>query len=303
MTALGLTGGSRGLAKCPLEGQTRGTDSIECRIGERLVFEAINTAFEANNRPKVMYGAGAASLGAGGGLGASGMMGGGAAPGSMLPMMGAGAMGAYGVPQQGAYGAPPLQQPGGPYGAPQQQMAPGGMMMGPGGMMMAPSGGQDHLVREQDRFLPIANISRIMRRVLPPNAKVAKEAKEAIQESVSELISFITSEASDKCMQERRKTINGDDVLWAMATLGFEPYVEPLRLHLAKFRETTRIQSGEAKAVIRGEKELKAAAAAAAAAAGDGDGSAGGGDGEAWAGGGGADAGAGEGEGAEGDET
>jgi nuclear transcription Y subunit beta len=95
----------------------------------------------------------------------------------------------------------------------------------------------DDSVREQDRFLPVANISRIMKRVLPPDAKAAKEAKEAIQESVSELISFITSEASDKCSKEKRKTINGDDVLWAMGTLGFEHYVEPLRLCLERYRE------------------------------------------------------------------
>ena len=70
-------------------------------------------------------------------------------------------------------------------------------------------------VREQDRFLPIANISRIMKKSLPPNAKIAKDAKETVQECVSEFISFITSEASDKCQREKRKTINGDDLLWA----------------------------------------------------------------------------------------
>jgi nuclear transcription Y subunit beta len=69
-------------------------------------------------------------------------------------------------------------------------------------------------IREQDRYLPIANIARIMKKVLPSNAKIAKESKESIQECVSEFISFITSEASDKCQQEKRKTINGDDLLW-----------------------------------------------------------------------------------------
>ncbi|KAJ7552703.1 hypothetical protein O6H91_06G065800 [Diphasiastrum complanatum] len=92
-------------------------------------------------------------------------------------------------------------------------------------------------VREQDRFLPIANISRIMKKALPANAKIAKDAKETVQECVSEFISFITSEASDKCQREKRKTINGDDLLWAMSTLGFEDYVEPLKLYLQKFRE------------------------------------------------------------------
>ncbi len=36
--------------------------------------------------------------------------------------------------------------------------------------------------REQDRFLPIANINRIMKRALPVQTKVAKDAKETVQE-------------------------------------------------------------------------------------------------------------------------
>ncbi|MCJ1267383.1 DEAH-box RNA helicase prp16 [Lobaria immixta] len=49
-------------------------------------------------------------------------------------------------------------------------------------------------VKEQDRWLPIANVARIMKTALPENAKIAKEAKECMQECVSEFISFITSE-------------------------------------------------------------------------------------------------------------
>ncbi|MDA9097376.1 NFYB/HAP3 family transcription factor subunit [bacterium] len=102
-------------------------------------------------------------------------------------------------------------------------------------------------VREQDRFLPIANISRIMKKALPANAKIAKDAKETVQECVSEFISFITSEASDKCQREKRKTINGDDLLWAMSTLGFEEYVEPLKVYLHKYRETEGEKATNAK--------------------------------------------------------
>ncbi|WZY90545.1 hypothetical protein YC2023_047280 [Brassica napus] len=103
-------------------------------------------------------------------------------------------------------------------------------------------------VREQDRFLPIANISRIMKRGLPANGKIAKDAKEILQECVSEFISFVTSEASDKCQREKRKTINGDDLLWAMATLGFEEYIEPLKLYLTRYRE----MEGDSKGSARG---------------------------------------------------
>eukprot|EP01018_Ginkgo_biloba_P024653 Gb_07137 [translate_table: standard] len=102
-------------------------------------------------------------------------------------------------------------------------------------------------VREQDRFLPIANISRIMKKALPANGKIAKDAKETVQECVSEFISFITSEASDKCQREKRKTINGDDLLWAMSTLGFEDYIEPLKAYLLMYREMEGDNKGSSK--------------------------------------------------------
>ncbi|KAK9829163.1 hypothetical protein WJX72_004271 [[Myrmecia] bisecta] len=89
-----------------------------------------------------------------------------------------------------------------------------------------------------------------MKKALPANAKIAKDAKETVQECVSEFISFITSEASDKCQREKRKTINGDDLIWAMSTLGFEEYVEPLKSYLHKYREGEKAslakQAGEA---------------------------------------------------------
>ncbi|KAJ8544143.1 hypothetical protein K7X08_028654 [Anisodus acutangulus] len=101
------------------------------------------------------------------------------------------------------------------------------------------SGGspQSSNLREQDRYLPIANIGRIMKKALPPNGKIAKDSKDTVQECVSEFISFITSEASDKCQKEKRKTISGDDLLSALATLGFEDYIEPLKVYLTRYRE------------------------------------------------------------------
>lgn len=92
-------------------------------------------------------------------------------------------------------------------------------------------------LREQDRWLPIANVARLMKNTLPATAKVSKDAKECMQECVSEFISFITSEASDKCVSEKRKTINGEDILFAMSSLGFENYGEVLKIYLAKYRE------------------------------------------------------------------
>ncbi|KAK3189766.1 hypothetical protein Dsin_029327 [Dipteronia sinensis] len=92
-------------------------------------------------------------------------------------------------------------------------------------------------IKEQERLLPIANVGRIMKQILPSNAKISKEAKETMQECVSEFISFVTGEASEKCRKERRKTVNGDDICWALGTLGFDDYSNPLRRYLHKYRE------------------------------------------------------------------
>ncbi|MCD9641256.1 hypothetical protein HAX54_027347 [Datura stramonium] len=97
--------------------------------------------------------------------------------------------------------------------------------------------GDGVIYKEQDRLLPIANVGRIMKQILPPNAKISKEAKETMQECVSEFISFVTGEASDKCHNEKRKTLNGDDICWALGSLGFDDYVEPLKRYLYKHRE------------------------------------------------------------------
>jgi nuclear transcription Y subunit beta len=79
-----------------------------------------------------------------------------------------------------------------------------------------------------------------MKRSIPKTGKIAKEAKDCVQECVSEFVSFITSEASERCHQEKRKTINGEDILFAMSTLGFDNYVEPLKVYLQKYRESTK---------------------------------------------------------------
>nr|ACI67939.1 Nuclear transcription factor Y subunit beta [Salmo salar] len=63
-------------------------------------------------------------------------------------------------------------------------------------------GGMKENFREQDIYLPIANVARIMKNGIPQTGKIAKDAKECVQECVSEFISFITSEASERCHQE-----------------------------------------------------------------------------------------------------
>uniref|UniRef100_A0AAY4B1P6 Nuclear transcription factor Y, beta b n=1 Tax=Denticeps clupeoides TaxID=299321 RepID=A0AAY4B1P6_9TELE len=74
------------------------------------------------------------------------------------------------------------------------------------------NGGKDNF-REQDIYLPIANVARIMKNAIPQTGKIAKDAKECVQECVSEFISF-------------------------------DMYVEPLKLYLQKFREAMKGEKG-----------------------------------------------------------
>ena len=60
-----------------------------------------------------------------------------------------------------------------------------------------------------------------------------------VQEAVSEFISFITSEAAEYCLKEKRKTITGEDIILAMNNLGFEEWHESLCGFLKAYREHT----------------------------------------------------------------
>ena len=104
-----------------------------------------------------------------------------------------------------------------------------------------PQGPNEHedleLPENEEETLPISNISKIMKKYLDNNMKISKEAKELVEECVTEFICFITSEASDKCKKEKRKTINGEDILTVMKHLGFDNYVVILQVYFYKYRE------------------------------------------------------------------
>ena len=84
--------------------------------------------------------------------------------------------------------------------------------------------------------LPIANVSRIMKEVLDDKTKISREAKELVQECVGEFIAFITSEASHKCKNENRKTVNGEDILWSLDQAGFGEYKDIQKIYQEKYK-------------------------------------------------------------------
>ncbi|CAK9328373.1 unnamed protein product [Citrullus colocynthis] len=103
-----------------------------------------------------------------------------------------------------------------------------------------------------DEFLelPIVNVGRIMKKILPQKAKISKEAKKTMQECASEFISFVTSEAAQKCHKENRRTLNGDDICWAFGSYGLDNYAEISAKYLLKYREVERIKADQYKCKI-----------------------------------------------------
>ena len=93
-------------------------------------------------------------------------------------------------------------------------------------------------ITEFDNYLPLANIGRIIKNNLPKDVKLSKSSKETLQECVSEFISFITSEANDKCNLENRKIIKGEDIIYALNNLGFEKYCPILEIYLKKYKQS-----------------------------------------------------------------
>ncbi|KAG8529800.1 uncharacterized protein KY384_005281 [Bacidia gigantensis] len=82
-----------------------------------------------------------------------------------------------------------------------------------------------------------------MSQVLPHEAKISKEAKEAMQECATEFISFVTSEAAEIGDSQKRKTIAGNDVLEAIDVLGFEHYAKALKPYLNRYYERSKVKT------------------------------------------------------------
>ncbi|KAM0687999.1 hypothetical protein COBT_000748 [Conglomerata obtusa] len=95
-------------------------------------------------------------------------------------------------------------------------------------------------LRTTDRLLPIANISKIMKKPIPKVAKVAKDAKEVMQKAASEFIAIVTCMAKEICEGENRKTLTGEDLVRAMEQLGMPYYSQLCRVYLKRYRESSK---------------------------------------------------------------
>ena len=95
--------------------------------------------------------------------------------------------------------------------------------------------GTDHAPEEHR--IPRATVARIMRHGSPPNSTITGDAKEAVANCLVEFCAVLIAAAVEECRQDKRTTVTGDDLILALANLGFEDYVRPLALYLRRYRE------------------------------------------------------------------
>ncbi|XP_010936787.1 protein Dr1 homolog isoform X1 [Elaeis guineensis] len=79
---------------------------------------------------------------------------------------------------------------------------------------------------KEDVSLPKATMSKIIKEMLPPDVRVARDAQDLLVECCVEFINLVSSESNEVCSREEKRTIAPEHVLKALEVLGFGEYIE-----------------------------------------------------------------------------
>lgn len=82
-----------------------------------------------------------------------------------------------------------------------------------------------------------------MRKVLPTDATIDKEALLDTQHCLAELIAYLTTEGGMQSIQQGRskeRMLGGEDIIATLDGMGMEPYAALIRSYLSKFRNFTK---------------------------------------------------------------
>ena len=97
----------------------------------------------------------------------------------------------------------------------------------------------ENMLKIKDRFLPLANVSKIMKQGVPDAAKIAKDAKSAVQHSASEFIAIVTCKAKDLAIKDSRKVVTGEDLIHAMEELDLSFFSDITIKFFNQYKKTT----------------------------------------------------------------
>ncbi|KAL6912205.1 hypothetical protein ACP4OV_001010 [Aristida adscensionis] len=94
--------------------------------------------------------------------------------------------------------------------------------------------------------LPMANLVRLMRQVIPANVKISSNAKRLTHDCAVEFVGFVGGEASERARAQHRRTIAPEDFTWSFRELGLDDYVEPMCTYIRRYRGYHRNGGGAA---------------------------------------------------------
>ncbi|EES05602.1 nuclear transcription factor Y subunit B-1 [Sorghum bicolor] len=87
------------------------------------------------------------------------------------------------------------------------------------------------------RVLPMANLVRLMRQVIPKSAKISSRAKDLTHDCALEFVGFLAGEASERATAQHRRTMAPEDFTCSLQALGFDDYVKPMNTYISRYRE------------------------------------------------------------------
>ncbi|KAF4398784.1 hypothetical protein G4B88_028147 [Cannabis sativa] len=108
---------------------------------------------------------------------------------------------------------------------------------------------------KEDASLPKATMTKIIKEMLPPDVRVARDAQDLLIECCVEFINLISSESNEVCGREEKRTIAPEHVLKALeycliagydSVLGFGEYIEEVYAAYEQHKlETMDLRSGK----------------------------------------------------------
>ncbi|XP_022769805.1 protein Dr1 homolog isoform X4 [Durio zibethinus] len=99
---------------------------------------------------------------------------------------------------------------------------------------------------KEDASLPKATMTKIIKEMLPPDVRVARDAQDLLIECCVEFINLISSESNEVCNREDKRTIAPEHVLKALEVLGFGEYIEEDSLRGGKWSNGAEMTEEEA---------------------------------------------------------
>ncbi|KAH8742004.1 CCAAT-box DNA binding protein subunit B [Cryptosporidium ryanae] len=94
-----------------------------------------------------------------------------------------------------------------------------------------------------DENLPINNIGRIMKLSIPENGKISRESKVLMQKLSREFICCVSLHAGKICTYNKRKVVNGEDIINALSYFGYEDYTFVLLDYLDKWKNIKNLKN------------------------------------------------------------